>query len=380
MRVRRAARGVFPPRGNPGGRARDPPVVALSTPRSLPMLARRLASCLRRSLAAIVLLPLGVTALPAQATPPLAIPRADAVRMAEAFRLARELGDEVWPGWSAAPFAVLLVTPEREFLVGHPAPPAGFAPAGRDTLLGAEVHVRARTFPTGFLATFPIAGPLPVVVIGQAEHTRKSSQAWVLTVLHEHFHQLQFSRPGYYDGLRDLGLARGDTTGMWALQYAFPYDSAAHRERFGAVTEALAGALDTAAYRVRARRIPAAREAIARFREGLAADDARYLDFQLWQEGVARYTEWRLAALAAARFTPSPAMRALPDFQPWSAVRDSVFRAIARGTARARLEVHRREVVYPVGAAMALLLDARDAGWRRQYLERPFAMPALPAR
>lgn len=91
---------------------------------------------------------------------------ADRARLAEAFRLAEELGDEVWPGWSEAPFPVLLVTPERELLVRHPEPPAGFTRVGHDSTLGADVYSRPRVFPAGLLATFPIGGPLPVVVIG----------------------------------------------------------------------------------------------------------------------------------------------------------------------------------------------------------------------
>src|ERR1700738_413664 len=48
---------------------------------------------------------------------PPSIPAIDRIRLAEAFRLADEIGDHVWPNWSKAPFAVLLVTPDYEFLI-----------------------------------------------------------------------------------------------------------------------------------------------------------------------------------------------------------------------------------------------------------------------
>ena len=298
---------------------------------------------------------------------------ADRARLAEAFRLADELGDELWPGWSKAPFAVLLVTPEREFLVRHPAPPAGFTRYAFDSTLGTDVYARTRVFQVNLLATFPIGGPLPVIVIGKPELTGKSTNAWILTLLHEHFHQLQFSRPGYYAGLNALGLARGDTTGMWALNYPFPYAARDVGGRFDSLAHALARAAsgDTVPGA-----IEAARRARAAFTAGLARDDARYLDFQLWQEGVARYTEYRIAALAAERFTPSAAVRALPDFRPWDVVRDSVRNGIVRGTENAHID-RGRGVVYPVGAALALLLDAARPGWRDEYLTRPFALPAF---
>lgn len=297
---------------------------------------------------------------------------ADRARLAEAFRLADELGDEVWPGWSKAPFAVLLVTPDREFLVRHPTPPAGFTRFGYDSTLRTDVYARPRVFQVDFLATFPIDGPLPVVVVGTPELTGRSSMAWILTLLHEHFHQLQFSRPGYYAGLNALGLARGDTTGMWALSYAFPYQAPAVVAPFDSLKLALGRVVggDTARDA-----LDAVRRARAALAAAVTSDDARYLDFQLWQEGVARYTEYRIAELAAERFTPSEAARALPDFRPWAQVRDSVRVAAVRQVSSSRLPAHGRSVAYPIGAALALVLDTARPGWQREYFDRPFALP-----
>ena len=185
---------------------------------------------MRRLASTCLLLLATLSSVPARAQDSSAVSgfgRADRARLAEAFRLAAELGDEVWPGWSKAPFAVLLVTPEREFLVGHPTPPASFTRYGFDSTLARDVYARTRVFQVNLLATFPIDGPLPVIVIGKPELTGKSTNAWIVTLLHEHFHQLQFSRPDYYARLKALDLARGDSTGMWALNYAFPYDSTA---------------------------------------------------------------------------------------------------------------------------------------------------------
>src|SRR5215471_13962752 len=79
----------------------------------------------------------------------------DRVRLAEAFRLGDKIGDQVWPGWSKAPFAVLLVTPDHEFLIRHPKPSADFTKLGYDALLKSDIYYRKRTFPSSFLATFP---------------------------------------------------------------------------------------------------------------------------------------------------------------------------------------------------------------------------------
>jgi hypothetical protein len=156
----------------------------------------------------LLLLPAGVYG---QSNPSLA--ETDRVRIAEAFRIGATLGNRIWADWDKAPFAVLLVTPEHEFLIRHPKPSADFTLIGYDALLKSNVYYRKRTQPQHLLATFPVVGGIPTIVIGQAENTdKKTSTPWVVTMLHEHFHQLQYSRPGYYDDVNALGLARGDLT------------------------------------------------------------------------------------------------------------------------------------------------------------------------
>ena len=112
---------------------------------------------------------LGLSAV-APGTPAPAVPQADRVRVAEAFRLAEQMGDAIWPGWARVPFALVLVTPDTEFFIRHPSPPSDARPIGADPMLGSEIFARPRTFPTSFLATFPIDG-VSTVVVGQAEST-----------------------------------------------------------------------------------------------------------------------------------------------------------------------------------------------------------------
>lgn len=319
---------------------------------------------------------LASSALRAQSPPRL--PGPDRVRIAEAFRLADALGDGVWPGWSAAPFAVLLVTPATEFLVRHPRPSPEFARVGYDSLLGSEVYARPRVFAPTLLATFPAVGGVPTIVIGEAERTGKRSTAWVLTLLHEHFHQLQNSRPDYFQRALDLGLSGGDQTGMWMLDYPFPYDSAPVRAAvatLGSAAHALAGAAPGDARRAALARYVEARHEV---REALSPLDYRYLAFQLWQEGVARYTELAVATLAASRFAPGAAFRALPDYTSFA---DAAAELRAQVDAARALDLasDRRVAFYPLGAATALALDAAAPGWRGRYFEHPFDLdPLLP--
>ena len=176
---------------------------------------------------------------------PSAMPDGDRIRLAEAYRLAAAIGDGLWPGWGRVPFATVLVAGENEYFVRHPHPPAGASPLGRDALLGSDVFVRPRSFSPGFLATFPVEG-ISTVVVGTADATgAKSPTDWVVTLLHEHFHQLQEAQPGFYEKTAALGLARGDTTGMWMLNFPFAYDAAPVQAAYAAAAAALRQALES---------------------------------------------------------------------------------------------------------------------------------------
>ena len=309
----------------------------------------------------------------AQAASRIHLPPSDRVRLAEASRLASQLTEQLWPGWGRPPLQLLLVTDSAEFLLGHPRLVADFAPLGFDSLLGREVWTRARRFPPTLLATFPAVDGVPTIVIGPAERTGKSSVAWVLTVLHEHFHQWQYSQPDYYPGVARLDLAHGDTTGQWMLEYPFPYDSALSQRGIRRLATALLRALDAASSeRQQALKdVIAARDAL---RRGLRAADYRYFEFQLWQEGVARYIEYAAAGAAAKLGPPAAEFRSLPDYEPYRAAGDSMRRSLRRQLEQLDLGKQRRVAFYPIGAALALLLDGTRSDWKSTYTRHPFVL------
>lgn len=307
-------------------------------------------------------------------TPALSEP--DRIRIAEAFRLGKALGSDLGPGSTEIPFAILLVTPDREFLVAHPRPSPDFSTVGYDSLLGAMIHSRPRQFDVGLMAAFPAVGGISTIVVGQPEQTKKSSTFWVLTVLHERFHQIQTSQSGYYDGVAKLDLANGDQSGQWMLQYPFPYDSAKVVERFHQYRDALRRGLEAQnpddSERV-IRNVLAARTAL---RDVLSAPDWRYLEFQLWQEGISRYTELRIAR-AAADQTPLPAFSKLPDVISYAAAADSLRKNVERELSTLHLPGWKRVAFYPTGAAEGLLLDRVNPSWRARYFAERFALEPL---
>jgi hypothetical protein len=299
----------------------------------------------------------------------------DRTRLAEAFRLADAIGNKVWLDWDKAPFAVLLVTPDHEFLIRHPKSSDDFTALGEDTVLKQKIWSRKRKFETNLLATFPAVGGVPTIVIGQAENAAaKTSTRWVITVLHEHFHQLQNAQPRYYAEVDSLGLARGDTTGMWMLNYDFPYSKREVKEQFAVMSKSLAEALASRQQAGFADKLATYIESRKKFRSLLAPDDSKYLSFQVWQEGIARYTEYHVADVAAAEYEPTKEFKALKDYTSFKDEARAIATGIERELTTVQLDKSKRTAFYALGAGEGLLLDAASPGWRKEYFAEKFSL------
>jgi hypothetical protein len=109
------------------------------------------------------------------------------------------------------------------------------------------------------------------------------------------------------------------------------------------------------------------------FQDLLSPDDYKYFSFQLWQEGIARYTEFRIADLAASKYKPTKAFRSLQDYTPFQEVAETILnRQIMGRLPELKIEKSERLVFYPFGAAEGLLLDRTNPRWRGRYLTEKF--------
>lgn len=292
----------------------------------------------------------------------------DAVRVREFYRLAAQIQDEIWPNWSRVPAPLLLVTNDQEFLTHSEKMPGGFADAGNG------LFVRKRVFPPNFEATFPAFGPPDVIVVGEPENTAsKKSVPWLMVVMHEHFHQLQDAQPNAYQLVEQLGLRRGDTTGMWMLNFPFPYEKPEVAANFAVVRDALLAALaetDEKKFKALAGEYAKKRKA---FFALLAPDDKKYFDFQVWKEGIARYTEVR-SAEAAEKYQPTAEFAALADFTSFAELAKAKRAATLKELEGIKLAEDKRIMFYSFGAAEGFLLDRMRPDWKKQYFERPFTL------
>jgi hypothetical protein len=299
------------------------------------------------------------------------LPHEDAVRVAEFYRLAAQIQDQVWSDWSKTPSPLLLVTDKTEFLTHHSEPPKDF------TKVSEGNYARARQFDIHLLATFPAFGPPALMVVGQPRNTEaKTSTPWLIKVMHEHFHQLQWAQPGYADGVANLGLSGGDTTGMWMLNYPFPYDRPEVAQSFSQLRDLLLRAVAQTNLeefkQIAAEYVTQRKKVFAQ----LSPNDRKYFSFQLWQEGIARYTEIKTAEATAA-YRPTVDFAALLDYESFAAYAARARTDTLNELKLADIGKSKRGFVYPFGAAEGLLLDRLNPEWRSEYFKHPFSTDAL---
>jgi hypothetical protein len=112
----------------------------------------------------------------------------------------------------------------------------------------------------------------------------------------------------------------------------------------------------------------------AGFLDLLSERDRRYLSFQVWQEGVARYVELRVAELAAQAYKPSLEFRQLPDVEPFAKAAERMRAAILSELATPDLAKQKRVSFYAFGAGLALLLDQDGSAWKSRYMKEKFLL------
>jgi hypothetical protein len=305
-------------------------------------------------------------AAPQPAPTPTPTPTPLGARLAEVQRFSRSHGEKLWPGFGSAPFGFLLVEAGGETLLCQGKAPAGFAPAGKDEATGCDRFTRSRSgLPDRLLAAMPVFGPPSTIVMGTPQATGYAEPDWLRTILHEHFHQWQAALPNYYGRVNALDLKGGDETGMWMLNFPFPYADPKAGEAYASASRTLAAALESRGkrgFRSAFTRYLAARQA---FETTVGPRNWRYLELQLWQEGVARWTEIELG-------------RAYPD----AAVRLSAFKLEALTLQQLRtpeLKKQGRELAYPMGAGEAMLLHTCGSAWRTAYRQMLALGPLLKA-
>jgi len=295
----------------------------------------------------------------------------DKLRIKEAINISNQFGEKVWPGITKVPFVVLFVADSVEFLINHPYPSSDFKLSEEDKILKAKILYRQRKYSKAFLATFPAVNGVNCIVVGTPENTGKSSTDWIITLLHEHFHQFQYTQKDHYASVASLDLANGDETGMWQLNYPLPYDSLPINSQYSKYTRALSNAVSGINNKDFRKLLTQYTDERKKLIELFKPSDYKYFSFQLLQEGIARYTEYKFLEMLDD-YTPSIEVTGLPDFIPFNKFREQFLKLHLGSVTALKFETEKRVCFYDIGLAEGMLLDKLNPQWRSEYFTTRF--------
>ncbi len=296
----------------------------------------------------------------------------DKACIAEAVNISNTFGEQLWKGFNKVPFSLLLVTEDYEYLMFHDNPTDDFKLLENDKVLKTKIYYRDRKFSKNLLATFQAVNGANCIVVGTPENTGKSTSEWIITLVHEHFHQYSYGSKNYHKEVAGLDLANGDKTGMWMLNYAFPYDDETVIDAYNNYTNSVKGLVakmsNGSDYK---KELKAYKKNRKSFKNILDSNDYKYFSFQLWQEGVARYTEYKFLELLDD-YTPSEAVKNMNDFMPFSKLKTTLKERALNNLTALHLNESKRVCFYAVGMAEGLVLDKLNPNWRQHYLTNKF--------
>lgn len=297
----------------------------------------------------------------------------DKVRIKEAIIIRNQFGNKIWNEIEKVSFTVLLVSDTLEYLINHSYPSKDFKLSEKDDITGSEIYFRKRKYSDKLLATFPAVNGVNCIVVGTPERTNKNSSEWIVTLLHEHFHQYQFTQKDYYSGVEKLELSNGDQTGAWQLNYAFPYENKNVNEQYNKYTSALVRCIKAENQSTRKKEFKKYLRLRNKFKKGLKPADYRYFSFQIWQEGIARYTEYRFLQ-ELANYDPSASIKKLPDFVSFKELKNNFYETELAKLRNTKLIEKQRVCFYSTGFAEGLLLEKLFPKWQENYLIDKFSI------
>jgi hypothetical protein len=159
---------------------------------------------------------------------------------------------------------------------------------------------------------------------------------------------------------------------MWMLDYPFPYENEVVSAKYKSLTQSAKNVVlenDSILFK---EKLSAYLNERKEFMKMLSEKDYRYISFQLWQEGLARYTELKFAECIRNSYEPGASFIELEDYiSPDSFYVDMREKLIYKATNQTLWE-NKRDCFYTLGALEGLILDVVNPGWKEMYFKKMF--------
>ena len=274
-------------------------------------------------------------------------------------------GDSIWENISKTPLRILLITDSLEYLFNHNNPGKSFVLFQYDSLLNKNIYVRPRMFPPFLRATFPAVNGLDCIVVGNPKNTNKSNEDWVVMLLHEHFHLYQGENPLYKENVALLAQKIAKDSENWMLDYDFPYNDPTINKLFKEYSNSIYEtylSLNKVDF-MEKMNIYIAKE--LEIQNQLTSNDNDYFRFQIWQEGIATFTELKyLEALnnSSKHFKEIYVL----DF---TLKNNELIKAYTSNFLTNDLSKDKRNVFYSIGLLEGIIKDETNPKWKTDYFK-----------
>ncbi|WP_298760444.1 hypothetical protein [uncultured Psychroserpens sp.] len=291
----------------------------------------------------------------------------DAALIKEAFNIQKELGSKVWSNWKSEDYPFLYKTESKDYLINHPNPPIGFVKYFNQRL---NKHIWERQIKdtTNYKAAFPVNNVLTVVMTSPKE--KENVNVWVLKAVHEMFHLFQ-SNNSPNNPFQSKYASYNE------LNFPFNYENEKVRAICSSEGMHLSIFLKKQDWRkidsMNIKKLVKNTDVLMKniFLDSLQLQYKKHME---WKEGVARYTEFKIAVLSSQEPSIYKPTAGFLKFYSYSENEDiynaynenkvfNLIRFVMSG-------VEGKTVFYYLGMAKCYLLDRLNPDWKYSYFKQ----------
>lgn len=276
-----------------------------------------------------------------------------------------QYGDSIWENISRIPLRILLITDSLEYLINHNTPDKSFELYKYDSSLKTDIYVRQRKFPPFLRATFPAVNGIDCIVVGDCKNTHKSEEDWIIMLLHEHFHLYQGANPEYNENVSLLAQKIANKSDNWMLDYDFPYYDTTLNKLFKDYSSSIYETFINLDRNELNPELEGWRAKQAKIQNKMKSNDYNYFQFQLWQEGIATYTEFKYLDI----LNRNSSNLKIDHNLNFALKADNILKAYSSTLLKNDLKKQERNLFYALGLYIGIIKDHTNPEWKTDYFK-----------
>ncbi len=280
----------------------------------------------------------------------------------EAYNLLKTKGDKVWKGWSDINIPFIYKKNNYQYWINFPIHKVEGKFIGK--IGNMDIYGTYNKSDSVISAASMDRNGIQAVVLSSPEQSEMTKEEWIITAIHEMFHVFQFQQDKILqEKIHSLGISYGKDA-SWMLDYPFPYSdkslqTISHMEGYLLFKINKYDSLRETMYDCFL-----LKDVLSLYKKYIntiygSEGNYKYSVFQQSIEGVAKYTEIKMAKIAATDYIPlSPNIH----FTDTYTNQIYVIKHCGKGTSG-------RLTFYYLGLGECLVLDKINPNWKNIYFD-----------